>query len=491
MIIRSAVVNLLGHLAPLAAALVFVPALTSRLDAERFGFLTLAWVLIGYFSLFDLGFARSLSRLIAEGRRSGEEEALRDLSGTALTVTLVLGAVAGMVLFLLSDIVCRNVLRMPHALQAEARAALQVLACTVPLVTVTAVLRGLLEAGHRFGWVNALRVPMGVLLFAAPLFATAWNNSLVTLAVSLAAVRAFAFLAHWLACVRFYPNLIVVATPQRAAVRRLLGFGAWLTVSNVVGPLLLYVDRFALGALVSVSAVAFYAMPYEVVTRLWIIPAALAGVLFPVIAGASDAEQARVQRLGIKAILGATFPLALAIVVFAPQWLELWLGAEYAARGGRVAQLLAIGVAVNCLAYVPATIIQVRGRADLMAKMHLIQVPIFLALLAVLIPAYGADGAALATSLRCVLDAAMVFLMGRLIAPDAQPSLRRRQVLVILLALAGLIGGTMEFDLWERVAYFVSAGAVFVVLGWYVLMDATERNRARDPIALLTGRDRR
>lgn len=491
MIIRSAVVNLLGHVAPLAAALVFVPALTSRLDAERFGFLTLAWVLIGYFSLFDLGFARSLSRLIAEGRRSGEEGALRELSSTAMTVTLVLGALAGMVLFLLSDIVCRSVLRMPEALQAEARTALQVLAGTVPLVTVTAVLRGLLEAGHRFGWVNALRIPMGVLLFAAPLAATAWGSSLIGLAVSLAVVRAVAFVAHWLACLRFYPALTAVGTPQAAAVRRLLGFGAWLTVSNVVGPLLLYVDRFALGAMISVSAVAFYAMPYEVVTRLWIIPAALAGVLFPVIAGATDAEQARVQRLGIKAILAATFPLALAVIVFAPQWLELWLGPEYARRGAGVAQLLAIGITVNCLAYVPATIIQARGRADLMAKMHLIQVPIFLALLAVFVPAYGAEGAALATSMRCVLDAAMVFLAGHFIAPGAQPTFRRRQVLVILLALAGLLGGTMELDFWERVAYFASGGVAFAVLGWYVLMDSTERNRARDPMALLTGRDRR
>ena len=66
MVTRNALLNLVGHLAPLLAALIFVPPLISRLGTERFGFLALAWVLVGYFSLFDLGLGRTLSRLVAE-----------------------------------------------------------------------------------------------------------------------------------------------------------------------------------------------------------------------------------------------------------------------------------------------------------------------------------------------------------------------------------------------------------------------------------------
>jgi hypothetical protein len=42
---RNAVFNLAGHLAPLAAAVLALPLLASRLDPERFGFLALAWVI--------------------------------------------------------------------------------------------------------------------------------------------------------------------------------------------------------------------------------------------------------------------------------------------------------------------------------------------------------------------------------------------------------------------------------------------------------------
>jgi len=491
MIARNAAVNLIGHVTPLAAALFFVPPLVARLDPDRFGFLTLAWVLIGYFSLFDLGFARALSRLIAERRETAPPAWIDDLSRTALTLTLALGVVAGGALFLLADVLCVAVLRIPVGLQDEAALALRVLAACVPLVTLTAVLRGVLEAGRRFGWVNALRIPMGVLLFAAPLLVALWRTDLVWLSAGLALVRAVAFVAHWMVCVRFYPTLTSIGRPRRFAVREMLGYGAWVTVSNVVGPILLYVDRFALGTFVALSAVAYYTMPYEVVTRVWIIPAALAGVLFPIMAALPDEHLARLYRIGIKAVLIAVFPVALAIVVFAPDWLNLWLGEEYSNRGTGVAQVLCFGIAINCLAYIPATIIQARGRADLIAKMHLAELPVFIALLLLLIPTSGAEGAAAATAIRCVLDAVMVFWMARRIAPEAQPQLRRPQIAVIVLAGLALLLGASSFSLLERVAYFAASLFAFGVLAWYVLLDSSERSRARRPMELLTADLRR
>ncbi len=41
-----------------------------------------------------------------------------------------------------------------------------------------------------------------------------------------------------------------------------------MTVSNVISPLMFYVDRLVIGAMVSVVAVAYYATPFEVVSRL-------------------------------------------------------------------------------------------------------------------------------------------------------------------------------------------------------------------------------
>ncbi len=54
-----------------------------------------------------------------------------------------------------------------------------------------------------------------------------------------------------------------------------------MTVTNVVGPVMVTMDRFLIGAMISITAVAYYTTPYEMVTKLWLIPAAMVGVMFP------------------------------------------------------------------------------------------------------------------------------------------------------------------------------------------------------------------
>lgn len=486
-IARNAILNLAGHATPLLAALFLVPALVARLDAGRFGFLSLAWILVGYFSLFDLGLGRALSRLMAERSAAARTAQLPELSRTALTLTLALGAVVGALLFAAAGPVCTRLLNLPAGMQGEAVTALRILALCLPLVTLTAALRGLLEGGHRFGWVNAMRIPLGVLTFAAPLVAAIVAPGLVALAVSLALVRLIALAAHWAVCARLYPGLTAIGIPTLGAAREMLGFGAWLSVSNIVGPLLVYLDRFVIGAMLAVSAVAYYTAPYEVITRLWLVPAALAGVLFPAFAASDRALLLARYRMGIKAVLAAIFPLAVGGALFAAQWLEAWLGAEYANQGAWAAKLLCIGVLLNCLAYLPFTLLQARGRADLVAKTHLAELPAYLLLLAVAVPAYGIGGAALAWALRCAGDAATLFWLAHRKILPGEAVLTAPQSAVIVLALVAVAGALWPVTSEGRWLYAAVLACIFAPLVWLVLFDRDDREIARNPLAWLRG----
>ena len=413
---RSTLLNLLGHVAPLAAALVAVPLLVTQLEPARFGFLSLAWVIVGYFGLFDLGLGRALTRLIAERTGTPRESELPVLARTALLVLTGVGSAAGVLLFAIAPWLCSSVLKLPEGLQVEAAAGLQALAWCLPFVTLTAALRGVLEAGQRFGWVNALRVPLGVLTFLVPVAVTAYTPDLFAVCVALAILRVIGGLAHWMVCVRLYPLLMRLGAPSRQGFSEMFGYGMWLTVSNVVGPLMVYLDRFVIGALVSVAAVAYYTAPYEVVTRLWLIPAALTGVLFPVFASSFAADPERTRRLyrkGILVLAATMLPLTLITALGADFWLTVWLGADYAREGVRVAQILAAGVLFNSLAHLPFSLLQAAGRADWTAKLHVIELPLYIAALAWLVPGYGIDGAALVWTARCILDAAILFVLAQ------------------------------------------------------------------------------
>ena len=60
----------------------------------------------------------------------------------------------------------------------------------------------------------------------------------------------------------------------RAEVREILGFGGWMMVSNLVSPLMVFADRFVIAASSVASQLAYYTTPFEVVTRLLVVPAA-------------------------------------------------------------------------------------------------------------------------------------------------------------------------------------------------------------------------
>jgi O-antigen/teichoic acid export membrane protein len=411
-IAHGALLNLAGHAAPLAAALVAVPVLLRLLGTDRFGFLALAWALVGYFSFFDLGLGRALSRMVAERKGTPREAELAGLSGSTLTLTLVLGAAAGAVLFVAAPWLCASVLKLPPALVPEAVRAMEILAACLPLVTLTAALRGLLEGGRHFGWVNAIRVPLGILTFAAPLAVAARTTDLAALCSVLLVVRLVALAAHWVPCARLMPSLSGLAWPSLAAAREVASYGLWVTVSNVVGSLMVYIDRFVIGAQLTLSAVAFYAAPFEIVTRIWIIPAALTGALFPAMAGARREELSALYRKGLATMLGTAVPVAVLAGVFAPQWLSLWLGPDYAAQSVAATRWLAAGVAINCAAQVPFALLQARGRPDSAAKAHVIELPFYLAALFFLVPSYGIEGAAIAWCARSAVDAIVMFGLG-------------------------------------------------------------------------------
>jgi len=194
---------------------------------------------------------------------------------------------------------------------------------------------------------------------------------------------------------------------------RLFSFGGWVMVSSIVGPILVYLDRFLIGSLSSMTAVAHYSAPYEAVTRLGIIPASLTITLFPAFSALGGIKNS--ERLGtlfarsIKYVLLALGPIVLVIGLFAKDILQIWLGTDFSRESTMVLQILALGVLINSLAYTPFAFLQGIGRPDLPAKFHLVELPIYVGAAWLLVNKWGIAGAAAAWTLRVTLDALLLF----------------------------------------------------------------------------------
>jgi O-antigen/teichoic acid export membrane protein len=212
---RNAIWNFAGMVAPLAVAVLVLPSLIDGMGKERFGLLAIIWMGIGYFSLFDMGLGRALTRLVAENLDREDPDILNGLIWTALWLVLGLGIIAMLGLFAIGPAIVAHVFNVSQEHREEAAAAFRILAMGLPVVTSTAALVGVLEAHQRFGSIAALRTVLGSMTFLAPLMTLQITPSLAMATAALLATRVIASVFYFIAARRCRPDLLRPRMPQR------------------------------------------------------------------------------------------------------------------------------------------------------------------------------------------------------------------------------------------------------------------------------------
>jgi O-antigen/teichoic acid export membrane protein len=471
---RHTAFNLIGLGLPLLAALVVIPPLVAGLGAARFGVLTLIWAVTSYFGLFDLGLGRALTQALAVCRARGEAHEVPRLTRTALQLMALLGLVGGVLLAGVAPWGGAWLGDLPDPREWVAGCAWMALA--LPAITLTAGLRGLLEAVHAFGWINAIRLPMGLLTFLGPWGVLVWHGpDLVAMTAVLAIGRWVGMVAHAWVVWRAVEGVAFWGAWCPTWLPRLLRAGGWLTLSNVVSPFMGYVDRFVIGALVSATAVAHYATPQEMVTKLWIVPGAVMAVLLPRFAASGLSAWPLMQR-SAEALFWVLLPVCSGLAVFAEPLMRVWIGPEFAQHSAPMLQVFAVGILITCTAHVPLTWLQGQGAYRAPALLHLAELPLFLVALVVLTAWLGPMGAAWAWLLRMLGDTTALFLMAARQAQQPGQGLGRRAAVgALVLALACGAMFLPEHALAERAAAWtlaLAAAATIAARRWTVLRRA-------------------
>lgn len=408
---RNTMYNLLGQAAPIVVALFSVPLLIKELGTDRFGLLSIIWMIIGYFSLFDFGIGRALTQLVSTRLGEDRQQGMVPLVWTAMVLLIVFGLVGTVLLEILSPWLV-DLLQVPLSLQGETKDSIKYLALSIPIVISATALRGILEAYQRFDLVNGVRIPMGILTFIGPVAILPFSHQLPDVVLVLLIVRVCLWVLNFIFCVRVMPNFLHEMKLDRKAVKPLITFGGWMTVSNVVSPLMTSLDRFIIGYFLTMTAVAYYTTPYDMITKLFLVPTAILGVLFPTFSLYYGREPEKVRHYYHKGLIWnylLLFPILLVIVFFAKSGLALWISPEFAEEGYRTLQILSIGVLLNGLSNVPYAFLQGIGRPDVTAKVHMVELTFYFIILWFFTKTFGIEGAAWAWCLRVTIDLLVLY----------------------------------------------------------------------------------
>jgi O-antigen/teichoic acid export membrane protein len=450
---ESTLANIIGAVSPIVIQIVTVPIYLRTIGNERYGLLSIVWLLLGYFGLFDFGFGRAIaSRLAALHDADPKQREAIFWSGTILSTAT--GLAGALLLFVVGRTIFSDMFHLTGEMGDEATAALPYIAATLPMATAISALSGTLQGRHSFVRMNLAQTLGMVLYQVLPLvIALEISTNLSWLVLGALVGRGLTALMMLRFCLTDVP-----ASPRpylvRAEIPSLMRYGGWVTVTGIVSPILTMFDRFMIGATNGMTAVAAYTVPYNIVSRASILPGALQNALFPRFAMAADEDATLLMSRGANFIAWSLTPVAVGGILLIDPFLDLWVGRGLIDQARWVGPLLFLGLWINGVAYVPFSFLQARGRPDTPAKFHLLELVLYLPTLWGLAKIGGADGAALAWTLRVALDTILLLRVTRLL-PSLWDNRVNLVIMVAALAWLAFAGRFGPFDIVGRVLLMV------------------------------------
>jgi O-antigen/teichoic acid export membrane protein len=411
--------NVGGMSVPLLVAAATVPALIETLGNEKFGLLALAWGVIGYAGALDLGLGRALTGMLARLDARGEHVKVGQAFATTARLTLIAGSVAGCCIALAAYFDAFHWIKVSGTSAEEMHFTILLLAIALPAQAMSATYKGVNEAYLNFKGINILRALLGVINFAGPWLIAQWTSYLPWVVSSIVVSRLAALVVYRSLAMSCIQCAIAGSNPARYSndfAKQLLSFGGWVTVSSVVGPLLVQMDRFVIAGLISAAAVGVYVLPYELVTRCLILAGAVSSVMYPKLARLIQEQPQDLWTYVTKWVCRIIRLMAFVSIVLAltlPYLLPLWIKSSLDPASVVVGQILCIGVFFNAIGVVYYAALHAAGRADITAKIHVIELPLYLMLLFTFIEMFGVVGAAWAWVVRVVLDTGLLFVASR------------------------------------------------------------------------------
>ena len=483
LIAKNTAFNLLGQVLPMITGIITIPYIIRGLGPTEYGIFSIATMLLGYFSIFDLGLSRATVKFVAENLSPDRIHKVPELVCTSFTLLVGLGCLGGLIAALFVPVSVTHFFKMPASFVGEARTALLILCASMPIMLGNDASRGVLEAAQRFDLVNCVRVPSSVLFYAVAALVIPFGVHVVGIVTLLVSIRLVSTFFYLFFCFRVFPGLRGGLRISRAAIRPLATFGGWVMVSNVTGPVFGYLERFMIASVLSVTLLTFYSAPYDLVSKIVIFPASIVPSLFPYFSFHGRAKRSEVSEVTartIKYLLLVLTPIAATFVFFARDILQLWLGATFADKSTTTLQIISLAFFLNAFAMIPYTSVQALGRPDLKAILDLIVLPLYALCSWWLMGQMGISGAALAKLLVTILDCSVLYIIASRLRAFSVRDVASGPLFRAVLASGGLFAVVAAIEslharLFLTVPLLVVSFALYAVVFWVVSVDEDDR----------------
>ena len=411
--VNNIIWSILGLGLPGITAAISIPRIIENLGYEIFGLLGLAWTITSVGGLFDLGVGRSIVYFLSPELSQKNTDKIKSIFISAFQISILSGIFISILFQFVVFLGVYKLFSVEKINEIDIFNMLLTLSFIIPVQTISACFRGTNEALGNFARISFARTLNGIIVFGGPVIISLISNDIILLIIPLLLGRILVCLFLFFTLRGNFQRLGVKWTKfdimlerKPEQLRNILRFGMWTSVSSFLSPVMVQGDRFFIAISISISSLGLYTVAQEAVGQTLILIGAITTVLFPKFS--QDRTDFHLFRRVSIFIIPILFVLYFILFLSFPLFFQLIIP-DVDKKIIIITNVLLIGAFFNSIGGVPFSFIQANGRADITAKIHLIELPIYILLLYFCVSYFGLLGAAYAWSLRMCMDSILLW----------------------------------------------------------------------------------
>ena len=403
--------NLIGYTLPFLIGYFTVPSTINAFGIDDFGSLTLLWALIGYSSIFDVAISRTTTNVISEQIGKESKQSMVRYTSASIFFSFFIGIIFSGIIIIVYYAAEKIWFNSVNNLLTALKCYIDIFSFCIPLITLNAAVNGVLSAHRRFDIVNCSRILQGISMFMSPLIVFGSDNKLYWATFLFVFLRSLITLSLIFLLIKF-TNFIQLSGFGWVEINKICKTIVGLFISSVQGPLLVYAEKFIIKLFLGSAGLAYFNMPYEIVIRFLVFATSLSSTLFTLFSNnyilnpKKNISYFKNSTAWLSIIM---YCLTSLLIIFGSKILIFWLGFDFQISTGKVIEILAIGLYFSALSHIPTTLLQASGRSDLSAKIHLLQIPIYIVIFSIDTSFFGVNGSAITWTIRVFVDLIMQY----------------------------------------------------------------------------------
>jgi O-antigen/teichoic acid export membrane protein len=412
-IIKNALWNIGGTAWVFIFQIALIPYITYKMGNEKYGIWSLIWIILSYFGFLELGTGAATIKYMSEYLAINDYENANKMFWTSLWTNIFQGLIGSILIYSTASYAASNIFKISKQLLPEAIIIIKLSSVGLLLSFILGTLNAAASAMQRFDIINKI----GAFMSSAQLLACAiilyFKGNLIhvvfsSILIEICSIFWFSFIIK-----KLIPQLKFFLWTKKQFIKLII-YGGYITISRIIGPILIHTEKILIASLLSVSSLTYYIIPYNLISKLQLLSLSISNALFPTMSeidSIKDMNTAKNLTVRSICILSSISSLIISLsIIWAYHFLNIWMGTNFANTSTRIFQIICVAFWFNMIADIPLVYLRATKKPYLPAIFHLTELIIYIPSLYLLITKLGLIGAALALTIRTFLDASLMII---------------------------------------------------------------------------------